>query len=563
MPSMPSWPTGWRLGTPDLVVTMPEPFVLPAGGPDVFRNFVLPVPIGADKYIAALEFRPNSAVAHHANLRIDPTRDSRDRDLQDPRPGYEGPISPNAQYPDGHFLGWTPGQLTPPAPRGMAWRLAAGSDLVIQIHMQPSGTPQSVQPSVGLFFADDPPESTPVMLRLGRQRIDIPAGAAPYVTEDRYTLPVDVHLHGVQPHAHLRATEVRGRATLPDGSTQWLIYIPAWDFNWQDAYRYAEPIFLPRGTTLSMAWTYDNSDRNPANPDRPPRRILYGQNSTDEMGDLWFQVVPASPGDRERLFNDFRPKLLAEDAAGYETMLLGDPTNAQLHSYLALIYWDLGRIDEAIARYQAAVQLAPGDAGARYNFAILLVQKGRLEEAAAELRSALATRPDDAAAHNNLGAVLLSQARVEEAVRHFSEAVRLEPGSAMRHSNLGQSLVLNGLPQDGIRHLRESIRLDPGYVEAHLNLGRALTAQGSLPEAIVMGERAVALTHRQNIEALEVLANAYAAAGRFDEAAGATEAALSLGHAPGSEVIAERLRARLDAYRRRQLFPAPAPPVPR
>lgn len=593
MPPMPSWPAGWRLGTPDLVVTMSEPYTLPADGPDVFRNFVLSIPISDTKYVAALEFRPNNRIAHHANLRIDQTRSSRERDEQDPRPGYEGPISPNAQYPDGHFLAWTPGQLTPLAAEGMAWRLKPGSDLVIQVHMRPSGRRESIQSSVGFFFTDDRPARTPVMLRLGRQQIDIPPGESRYATHDRYTLPVDVHVYGVQPHAHFRAKEVKGFATLPDGTTRWLIDIPKWDFNWQDVYRYVEPVFLPKGTTLSMEWTYDNSSANPRNPDRPPRRVRYGQNSTDEMGDLWVQVLPKAPQDREILFEDFRPKLLAEDAAGYETMLLADPQNAKLHDYVALIYWDLGRIDQAIGHYQAAVRFDRGDAKTRYNFATLLVQEGRLDEAAVHLREAIALGPEDAAAHNNLAAVLISQARFEEAVRHFFEALRLEPRSAIRHNNLGRSLALSGRAEDGIRHLRESLLLDPDFGDAHLNLARALAAQGQLEEAvghyhdalrvapdwpaamsdlalllatatdpllvqpdeaIGLGERAVALTRRQNIEALDALAAAYAAAERFDEAVEAEEAAIALAVSTGALQTADRLRSRLESYRRRLPF---------
>ena len=483
LPPMPSWPEGWRLGTPDLVLGMSEPYTLPADGPDVFRNFVLPIPISGAKYVAALEVHPNNRAVHHANLRIDPTRSSRERDEQDPRPGYEGPISPNAQYPDGHFLAWTPGQLTPRAAEGMAWRLEPGSDLVIQIHMRPSGRPESIHPSVGFFFTDDPPARTPVMLRLGRQQIDIPAGESRYVTRDRYRLPVDVHVYALQPHAHFRAKEVKGFATLPDGTTRWLIVIPNWDFNWQDVYRFVEPVFLPKDTTLSLEWTYDNSSGNPRNPDHPPRRVLYGQNSTDEMGDLWLQVLPKASQDRELLFEDFRPKLLAEDAAGYEMMLRVDPQNAKLHDYAALIYGDLGKIDQAIGHYEAAVRLDPGNSKTRYNFATLLVQKGRLDEAAAHLREAIRLGPEDAAAHNNLAAVLIAQARFEEAVQHFSEALRLEPRSAIRHSNLGQSLVLSGRAEEGIAYLRESIRLDPDLGDAHYNLARALEAQGQLQEA--------------------------------------------------------------------------------
>ena len=234
-PPQPDWPQGWRLGTPDVVVTMPAPYTVPADAPDTFRNFVLPIPIERTAFVAGIEFRPgNARVAHHANLRLDRTRASRRLDEQDPAPGYEGPISPQAHYPDGHFLGWTPGQLPPLAEPGMAWRLEPDSDFVIQLHMQSTGRPESIRASVGLHFTDDPPVRTPMMLRLGRQSIDIPPGEPRYVIRDRFTLPVGAELIGVQPHAHFRATEINGFATFPDGRTVPLIRIPDWDFNWQD-----------------------------------------------------------------------------------------------------------------------------------------------------------------------------------------------------------------------------------------------------------------------------------------------------------------------------------------
>jgi hypothetical protein len=166
----------------------------------------------------------------------------------------------------------------------MSWRLEPNSDLVVQLHLHPSGTPEIVQPGVAFFFTDTPPTRTPVMLRLGRQNIDIPAGAADYEVTDRYVLPVDVDVYAVQPHAHYRAKEIRGVATLPDGTKKWLIFIKDWDFSWQDLYRYTEPLALPKGTTIAMQYTYDNSVASPRNPDRPPRRERWGQNSTDEMG---------------------------------------------------------------------------------------------------------------------------------------------------------------------------------------------------------------------------------------------------------------------------------------
>src|SRR4051812_23225845 len=146
LPPAPVWTRGGQLGTPDLVVDLPE-YVVPAGGADVFRNFVVPVPGAVARYVRGLEFRPGNRAVHHANIRIDPTRASREfaaadlarRSAADTDAGLDGPILKTADYPDGHFLGWTPGQITPLAPPGLAWRLEANSDLVVQLHLQPTG----------------------------------------------------------------------------------------------------------------------------------------------------------------------------------------------------------------------------------------------------------------------------------------------------------------------------------------------------------------------------------------------------------------------------------------
>ena len=207
LPPPPVVVPGWRLGEPDLIVRLPDPYALPAGGADILRNFVIPAPIREGRYVRAFEFHPgNSRVVHHANIRVDRTRRSRQLDAADRDPGFDGRLT-TAEFPDGHFLGWTPGQLPPPLPAGMAWRLDENSDLVVQLHLHPADTPQTVQPSIGLFFTDTPPARTPLMLRLGRQNIDIAPGDRDYVVRDSYVLPVDVDVHAVQPHAHFRARQ--------------------------------------------------------------------------------------------------------------------------------------------------------------------------------------------------------------------------------------------------------------------------------------------------------------------------------------------------------------------
>jgi len=142
----------WHLGNPDLIVEMGSPYVLAAEGQDVFRTFVIPIPTDRARYVRGLEFRPgNARVVHHANIGVDRTQSSRRLDAADPDPGYVGGMVPDAGYPPGYMLGWTPGQRPRPSPSGMPWRLEAASDLVVQLHLQPTGKPEPLQVSVGLF----------------------------------------------------------------------------------------------------------------------------------------------------------------------------------------------------------------------------------------------------------------------------------------------------------------------------------------------------------------------------------------------------------------------------
>jgi hypothetical protein len=181
-PPLPAFSDGWLLGTPDLIVTLPEPFTLQAEPTDAFRIFAIPLPVKARTWVRGIEFHPgNPRVVHHANIRVDSTPASRLLDEQDPLPGYDGLMPRSAEYPDGHFLGWTPGQVAPLVSPDLAWALDPGSDLVVQLHMQPSGAVEQVQPVIGLYFSDTPPTRTPTILRLGSQGIDIPPGEDHYV----------------------------------------------------------------------------------------------------------------------------------------------------------------------------------------------------------------------------------------------------------------------------------------------------------------------------------------------------------------------------------------------
>jgi Flp pilus assembly protein TadD len=462
LPPPAEWADGWQLGKPDMVVTLPEPYTLPPDGTDVFRIFVLPIPTPSTRFVRALEFRPgNPKVVHHANIRIDKTPASRQLDEGQPGPGYDGLIAHSAQYPDGHFLGWTPGQVAPLLPKDLAWTLDVHSDLVVQLHMRPSGKPERVAPSVGLYFSDTAPTRTPAMLRLGRQSIDIPAGERLYTITDSYVVPVDVDVQAVQPHAHYRARDVRGEATLPDGSMRPLIAIKDWDFRWQHVYRFVTPVALPKGTRLSMRYTYDNSAENPRNPEQPPARVRWGQRSSEEMGDLWIQVLTRNEPDLDRLSRDFRPKVVAEDILGYEVEIEKHPTDAALHDDVALLNLELGRANDAVKHFTASLALKPESAAAHYNLGTALTVARRLDEAVASYRRALQINPQYANAHNNLGGVFTAQRQFDAAIREFREVVRLQPTAPGGFANLAAAYAADGHFQRAVEAIDTALGLHP------------------------------------------------------------------------------------------------------
>ena len=461
-PALPTFPDGWLLGTPDLIVTPPESFTLSADPNDAFRIFAIPLPVAGRTYVRGIEFHPgNPRVVHHANIRVDRTGASRQLDAADPLPGYDGLMPRSAEYPDGHFLGWTPGQVAPLVAPDLAWTLEPGSDLVVQLHMQPSGAVEDVRPVIGLYFSKTPPVRTPSILRLGSQGIDIPAGEGHYVIRDAYTLPVDAEMLAIQPHAHYRAKEIVGTATFPDGSARRVMHIRDWDFRWQHVYRLVEPLPLPKGTRLSMEYTYDNSPDNIRNPEVPPRRVLWGQRSKDEMGDLWFQLLTRTDGDRERLNGEIATKMVAEDIIGYETMLTVTPGDYELHDDVALLYLGSGRPVDAVRHFEASVKARPESAAARYNLGTALAVAGQLDRAVLEYERAIALNPDYAVALANLGSVLLQQGRTRDAVRRLERAVALSPENVEGLNSLSVAYAAEGDVDKALATIDRALKLQP------------------------------------------------------------------------------------------------------
>jgi mono/diheme cytochrome c family protein len=425
LPRPPDWVEGWQLGKPDLVVELARPYTLPTEGRDIYRNFVIPVPLETRRHVRAFEFNPgNSKAVHHAFVKVDPTRQSRRLDGADGQPGFSGMNVPDSVLmPDGHFMGWQPGKLPYEEPAGLAWTLQPGSDLVLQQHFRLSGKPESIQPKVGLYFTNQAPTNTCFKFLLTSIVLDIPPGIRDYVVTDDFVLPSDVQVLAVLPHAHYLCKEMQGFATLPDGTRKWLILIKNWDFNWQGDYRYAQPVFLPKGTTLSMRFTYDNSTNNIANPNNPPKRVTYGPQSTDEMAELWFQVLPPSRKDFTLLSEKASEKMLKVFVERYTHELQINPNDAKANKKLGTTLLGQGKVEEAIGYLRTAVQNDPRDDEPHYFLGLALRQQNKLMEARMEFQSALRINPKNFKAHGNLGVMFAEQGLLQIAETHLRRAL--------------------------------------------------------------------------------------------------------------------------------------------
>jgi len=325
LPGMPPFTPGWQLGPPDLVVTMSEPFEVPAYGPDVYRNFVVPLNLKEDKWVRAVDFRPSArTVVHHSLFFLDGTGTARQADARDSKPGFPGEMggfsgargqlvrmlsggnlagrtSAATAMTDesravGTLGGWALGANAKALPDGLAFFVPKEADLVLSTHFHPSGKVEKETSTVGLYFASAPPTQAFAGLALPAlfgvfEGIDIPPGEKEYTIRDSFVLPVDVKAFNVGAHAHYLAKRMKLTATLPDGSTKTLLQIDDWDFAWQDQYPFENFVPLPKGTRLDGWITYDNSAENPRNPSNPPKRVTWGEQSTDEMGSVGLLVV--------------------------------------------------------------------------------------------------------------------------------------------------------------------------------------------------------------------------------------------------------------------------------
>ena len=545
----------WQLGEPDLIVKLQTSYTLLPEGSDIFRNFVIPNVSGSDRYVRALELRlDNHEAIHHAEFLLDETDASWKADQEEPGSGFSGMDNSSAHHPDGHFVNWVPGKRASELADGLAWRLPAEADLVVQLHMMPADSEVVIDPQIGLYFSDDTNRLSPQMLWLGSRWLPIAAGDPSFKAQDSYELPFDVEVLSVLPHCHYICKDINAWATLPDGSQRQLVKIDEWDFYEQEEYRIKPSLTLPHGTTLSVEFGYDNSTGNRRNPNDPPQDIEFGPLSSNEMADLWIQVMPESERESIDLKRSTARHLQQKKIERQEQLVTIEP-DLNGHIELAQNYRRAGRLSETVTQLKKALQLAPENLAVLEGLAIALTNVGRADEAVVHWRRHVQLAPNESQAHINLATALGILNEIVEAQSHLKRATELDPNLPTAFFKLGQVQSYLGRFDEALESFRAALALDPGE-PAILDAVARLLATHPDPgkrgpaEALELANRALKQLPRPDSASLSTLATAQAAQGDFALAATTARLALSRITPDKTGLLRPIIQRQIDLYQR-------------
>jgi hypothetical protein len=306
---------GWTIGKPDIVVEFPKEIQLPATGTIDQSNLVVKAHFERDMWVKAAEVRPgNKRVVHHMKAIIRPPGSTwlaqvpegelyvpqrgEGSDRSVPQPSASGPL------PVQDILAkYNPGVSGQTFTVGNAAKfIAAGSDIVFEIHYTTTGKPEVDRSMVGIVLADAPPPVRHLTITgTNNGNIDIPPGESNYEIQAEAVLASDAKLVWVQPHQHYRGRFFEMRVVYPNGETKTVLKVPNYRFDWQVGYELAEPLDLPKGTRLETVGRYDNSAANRFNPD-PSARVRFGLQSNDEMHVAFMGVLVDAKADPTKLF---------------------------------------------------------------------------------------------------------------------------------------------------------------------------------------------------------------------------------------------------------------------
>ncbi len=309
-PAIPNFDSIGGLGTPDLEVTMLEPFTQQDDNTDRYIVFSAPTGLSEKRVLKAVEFVPgNNRVVHHAIISLDTTGRAHHLDTLD-SPAYGYPSFGGAGFAVSQqgIVKWAPGQRTRPFPDGMGIPFAANSEVIFHIHYGPSLSTETDQSSVRFYFSDEEE------YRLIRDKTI----RGPHITNPPLEIPANevktffaelpsnkaITVLSVYPHMHFLGKSWKVYAIKPDGLIQRLIRIDNWDFHWQLQYNFRKPAILPAGSIIYAEGTYDNTWGNHDNPNTPPQDVVAGYYSTQEMFWFSFNFVKYRDGDEDLRFTD-------------------------------------------------------------------------------------------------------------------------------------------------------------------------------------------------------------------------------------------------------------------
>lgn len=306
-PPVRSWTSDWNIGKPDRVIEMPKPVAVPASGTIEYQYIILPGDFARDTWVRKVEVRPgNPALVHHAVVY---TREPGSQWLEGRPRGVpfvlpasaEGRPNPASFTTSDILLVYTPGNNYGEWPAGMAKRIKAGSDIVIQFHYTANGKAQQDRTRVALVFASEAPKQVVLTLQMGSDKFVIPPGAPNYRVQVSGTLPNEALLISLFPHMHLRGKAFEYSLPGENGRIETLLKINHYDFRWQLNYKLRKPRLLPGGTRLLCAGYFDNSPNNPLNPD-PAAEVRFGEQSWQEMMIGFFDIAVDAHFDKESFF---------------------------------------------------------------------------------------------------------------------------------------------------------------------------------------------------------------------------------------------------------------------
>jgi peroxiredoxin len=317
LPALSRLADGWRIGKPDLVVSIPKAFRVPATGTVRYQYFVVDPGLKEDKWIRASEARPgNRAVVHHVVVFA-------------LVPDASGQLRP--EDVGKNFVAAT-GQGTPPMVYGPeeAKFLPKGCRLIFEVHYTPNGTPQTDRSRVGFVFAD--PRTVRRAIRSDaavNERFRIPPGDPDHRVDVAYRFRQDTLLYSLLPHMHLRGKSFRYEAIYPDKRREVLLDVPRYSFDWQNFYVLARPKLMPEGTVLHCTAHFDNSAKNRSNPD-PKAEVRFGLQTWDEMMVGYFDMALADQNLRLGA-----PRVTKRDDGRFDVLFRYKPSPAAKAVYLA------------------------------------------------------------------------------------------------------------------------------------------------------------------------------------------------------------------------------------